>query len=138
METLATRLKKAREDKGWTQTELAANAKVKQSFIGALEAKNQKTSGWLPEIAHALGVDAYWLKTGKGERLQKYSTDIITTELRAKEPSVPNIVSFPSPLLAELMTIAETLNEAGLNRLIGTAQTLAEQHPREHKGNAAS
>lgn len=52
-------------EKGFaSQDALAKAAKIRQSFIGALEAGNQKTSGYLPEIAHALGVDAYWLKTG--------------------------------------------------------------------------
>jgi transcriptional regulator with XRE-family HTH domain len=66
MSSLAQRMRACREAKSWTQPELAKKAKVTQSFIGALEAGNQKTSGYLPEIAHALGVDAYWLKTGFG------------------------------------------------------------------------
>lgn len=69
MKTLADRLKEERDARGWTQPELANRAKIAQSFVGALEAGNQKSSGWLPEIAHALGVDAYWLKTGLGRRL---------------------------------------------------------------------
>ncbi len=68
MTTLSERLKKEREAKGWSQDDLAREAKIRQSFIGALEAKGQRTSGYLPEIAHALGVDAYWLKTGKGNK----------------------------------------------------------------------
>lgn len=65
MESLASRLISTRLDKGFaTQESLAKAAKIRQSFIGALEAGGQKTSGYLPEIAHALGVDAYWLKTG--------------------------------------------------------------------------
>ena len=68
MKTLADRLREERDARGWSQPELARQARVAQSFIGALEAGNQKSSGWLPEIAHALGVDAYWLKTGRGQR----------------------------------------------------------------------
>lgn len=65
MKPLADRLIETRLEKGFTSQEaLAKAAKIRQSFIGALEAGNQKTSGFLPEIAHALGVDAYWLKTG--------------------------------------------------------------------------
>lgn len=64
MGTLAKRLIEAREKKGWSQADLANAAKIAQSFIGALEAKNQKNCKYLPEIAHALGVEAYWLKTG--------------------------------------------------------------------------
>lgn len=68
MKTLADRLKDERDALGWSQPELARRSGVKQSFIGALEAGNQKSSSWLPELAHALKVDAYWLKTGRGQR----------------------------------------------------------------------
>lgn len=68
METLAERLKREREAKGWSQPELAKRSGVKQSFIGALEARNQGNSSYLPELANALGVDCYWLKTGRGRR----------------------------------------------------------------------
>lgn len=64
MSNLAARLKAERESRGWSQDDLAAKAKIRQSFIGALESKGQENSKYLPEIAHALGVDAYWLKTG--------------------------------------------------------------------------
>lgn len=66
MDNLAARLKHARDLKGWSQPDLAQRSGVKQSFIGALEAENQKSSSWLPELAHALDVSCYWLKTGKG------------------------------------------------------------------------
>lgn len=64
MKTLADRLRKSRKAKGWSGPQLAKKAGIGQSFIGALESGAQESSGWLPEIAHALGVDAYWLKTG--------------------------------------------------------------------------
>lgn len=64
MKTLADRLRKTRKSKGWSGPDLAKKAGIRQSFIGALESGAQESSGWLPEIAHALGVDAYWLKTG--------------------------------------------------------------------------
>ena len=66
--TLADRMKAERSRLGWSQEDLAAKVKIRQSFIGALEAEGQKNSKWLPEIAHALGVSAYWLKTGKGDQ----------------------------------------------------------------------
>lgn len=70
MESLAQRLITTRLEKKWSQDDLANKVGIRQSFIGALEAGNQKTSGWLPEIAYALGVDAYWLKTGKGDKFR--------------------------------------------------------------------
>lgn len=83
MQTLAERLKTERERLGWSQPELARRAGVSQSFIGALEARNQKGSSWLPEIANALGVNAYWLKTGKGRRVLRELTDDEKTILAA-------------------------------------------------------
>lgn len=68
MEKLKDRLIAELERKGWKGTELAREAKVSQSFVGALVAGNQEYSKHVPAIAHALGVDAYWLTTGKGDR----------------------------------------------------------------------
>ena len=69
MTLLKDRLRGERDRLGLSQEELAAKTKIRQSFIGALETGAQKSSGFLPEIAYALGVSAYWLKTGKGSRL---------------------------------------------------------------------
>lgn len=65
--TLAGRLVSEREKREWSQETLAKKAKIATSFIGALESGAQKSSGYLPEIAHALGIDCYWLKTGRGQ-----------------------------------------------------------------------
>lgn len=58
------RLKDSRETLGLTQAELAARLGKKQSFIGNLEAGSRRSTPLIAELAHALGVDAYWLKTG--------------------------------------------------------------------------
>lgn len=70
MTTFSKRLKAAREAKGLTQGELAkAIGKPKgQSLIGNLESGGRNSTTFIPEIANALGVSAYWLKTGKGQR----------------------------------------------------------------------
>jgi transcriptional regulator with XRE-family HTH domain len=94
METLAERLRQERERLGWSQTDLARRSGVKQSFIGALEARNQESSGWLPELAHALGVDTYWLKTGKGRRIAK--------ELTADEALIIAALPLVSPDMREM------------------------------------
>ena len=67
----ADRLKTERERLGLSQGELAklVDKKNKQSFISNFETGARKGTAWIVEIAHALGVDAYWLKTGKGIRL---------------------------------------------------------------------
>lgn len=67
MTTFADRLKDSRIKSGLTQEGLAkAIGQKKQSVIASLESGQNKSTSYLPEIAKALGVDAYWLKTGKG------------------------------------------------------------------------
>jgi len=82
--SIAKRIKVERERKRWTQQELAEKAGIRQSFIGALESNNQKGSSWLPEIAHALGVDAYWLKTGRGRKNTDDPIEHFPDDLRAQ------------------------------------------------------
>lgn len=64
MSDFATRLRETREARGLTQPQLAKLIGKGQSLIGNLEAGSRESSTYIPEIAHALGVDAYWLKTG--------------------------------------------------------------------------
>ena len=73
MDTFAERLRKTREGKGLTQDGLAklVDRTKSQSIIANLESGANKSSTYLPEIAHILGVDAYWLKTGKGHPVGK-------------------------------------------------------------------
>lgn len=69
MSTFAERLKSMREQKGLTQDALAKliDRTKSQSVIASLESGANKSSSYIPEIARALGVDSYWLKTGKGQ-----------------------------------------------------------------------
>lgn len=69
MTTFSERLRDARNAAGLTQEGLAkAIGHKTQSVIASLENGQNKSSSYIPEIAKALRVDAYWLKTGKGER----------------------------------------------------------------------
>lgn len=79
MITLKERLAAAREDARLTQTQLGKKVGAGQSLISNLESGANLSSTSLPEIAHALGVSAYWLKTGKGER---YSSQLSGPERR--------------------------------------------------------
>lgn len=70
METIGERIIRLREARGWNQTDLAKKAKVAQSTVAGVETGARiKAPSSLIEIAHVLGVDSYWLKTGKGSRL---------------------------------------------------------------------
>jgi len=67
MNTLASRLKFARERAGFRQTELAKFAGCKQATISKLERGSITASAALPSLAHALGCNAYWLESGEAE-----------------------------------------------------------------------
>jgi len=149
METTGERVTRLRTALELTQDQLAKKAGVAQSTINGIEkGARQKMPSSLIEIAHALGVDAYWLKTGKGkqepisappaDREYGIATSRNPRQLTAAEPSPAEIVSFPSPLLAELAEVSSHINDAGLHRLIAHAQNLADQFPRINKGNAAN
>lgn len=66
VKTLAERLKWARDQKGWTQEDLATASGVSQGTIGNAESGLRKVPRELIEIAGALDVSANWLKSGKG------------------------------------------------------------------------
>lgn len=62
------RLRQARHRAGLTQKELedATGGLVKQATISKIERGDQDSSAYDPILAKALGVEAYWLSTGKG------------------------------------------------------------------------
>lgn len=64
-EEFKDRLKKARSAAKKTQAQVADYVDMKQSSYSELETGKSLTSGKLPLIAKFLGVDAYWLQTGK-------------------------------------------------------------------------
>ncbi len=66
METLAQRLKQARAERGFTQTQLAQAAGVAQSDISKLERGDAQKTANLVRLAMALGVSPSWLDTGDG------------------------------------------------------------------------
>ena len=78
METIAARLKKAREWKGWKQSQLAVAADVSTGTIGNIEAGIRQAKGSIPQIADALGVSYQWLANGQGEMLATTGTATLT------------------------------------------------------------
>jgi XRE family transcriptional regulator of biofilm formation len=60
---IGERIQRLREDRGWTQTELAAKAQIKQPVISRLESQVQDSvsSEALKRLARVLGVSADYL-----------------------------------------------------------------------------
>lgn len=112
-ETLGDRIARLRKAKEWTQEDLAKRAGIRQSFIGALEAGNQQTSGYLPEIARALGVDAYWLKTGM--------ETIIGEDRR----------------INEIVVLLKRMSDTGRAIVLDKARDVAREHPAEPQAKLA-
>lgn len=108
MDNLAARLKRTRKERGWSQPELAKKAGITQSFIAALETEAQQSSKYIAEIAHALGIDAYWLKTGV--------ETVIAGDKRINE-------------VVRLMQASE---DAGRAVVLHTAREMAKEYPRSN------
>ncbi len=66
MDTLAKRLRYARERLGLSQSELARRVKLRPQAIQFIEAGHVRRPRSVVEIARALGVNAEWLLLGEG------------------------------------------------------------------------
>jgi transcriptional regulator with XRE-family HTH domain len=64
---MGARLRAARKAAGMNQEQLAERAGINQSTVSDIENDEQGTA-YAPELAAPLGVEALWLKTGKGPR----------------------------------------------------------------------
>ena len=73
MNTIAERVKFAREKKHWSQAQLALAAGCVPSTIGNIESGARQSMGTLPKIAKALDVRHEWLAYNDGEMLQAAS-----------------------------------------------------------------
>lgn len=75
LDSLADRLKWARDQKGLSQAALAKAAGIKTAgAIGHLETGVRGSSMRLPQIADALGVSAIWLAEGVGDPYEQEDT----------------------------------------------------------------
>lgn len=66
-EALAARCRWARERRGLSQKELAAEAGVSKGLIGNIEAGRNASLRKLTEVARELGVNPVWLAEGRGQ-----------------------------------------------------------------------
>ncbi|MRR49349.1 MAG: XRE family transcriptional regulator [Rhodocyclaceae bacterium] len=107
-ETLGDRLSRLREDKRLTQTQLAKLAGVGQSTVAGIESGARSTvPGSLIDIAHALGVDAYYLKHGV-------------------QPLIAG-----DKLINEVAELMKTTAKEGNAVILDKAREMAKQYPRE-------
>ncbi len=74
MNTIAERVKFAREKKHWSQAQLALAAGCVPSTVGNIESGARQSMGTLPKIAKALDVRHEWLAYNDGEMLQSIPT----------------------------------------------------------------
>lgn len=100
--TLTERLKQARKRAKLRQEDLAELVGISQSSYSSLEGGKWESSGMLPEIAHALGVDTYALKTGDGWEEQLSDSKKIRVLALAKELPKEDLAEIVGDLVKHL------------------------------------
>jgi len=131
MKTLAERIKQERARLGLNQKELAKLIGKGQSFIGNLESGARTETALIPELAKVFGVSALWLKTGKPER----SDNDVKQSASAEEPAAPPYAEILPTRIQQLLAIAKTMDDSGLDKLIERATMLAETHTKQTEKN---
>lgn len=109
MSDLKERLVSARRSAGLTQQALADAIGLRQSSYADIETGKIKSTTKLPQIAKVLGVDAYWLATGKGARNTPAS----------------------DPRLSAILEFFDTLDDKGKEFLVRQAEEIARMFPSE-------
>jgi transcriptional regulator with XRE-family HTH domain len=84
MDTLASRLREARQAKGMTQQELAKAAGLAQSTVGNVESGDRGGASSLALLAEALDVRYRWLRDGEGPRDLPRTFWPFSSELQAR------------------------------------------------------
>lgn len=116
MNTIAERLKSAREEAELTQPQLASRAGVSAGTIGNIESGARKNPRELLAIAKAVGVHPQWLRDGVGPRRvgdSKRAGDSKSTG----EPDVEHIGPAPTQRLVAVIGRAQ-LGENGYYDLV--------------------
>lgn len=88
MDTLGTRLRRKRREKGWTQDELAHRAGTNQAVIQKIENGKSLRPRKINEIASVLEVNPAWLMFGDKSTtgLDKEALEVAKTWLQLPEP----------------------------------------------------
>lgn len=104
MNTLAQRLKYARELANLSQQEVAKRAGISQPTYFKIENGSTLKPRNILEISHALNVDAHWLATGEGEisaekpTIEQLRQKIKLVENRKSEVKPSNFLSMANPV----------------------------------------
>lgn len=134
--TLGERLKQVRLEKGWSQTRLAEEATkfsdqiLKQQNVYNIESRSSNTTKFLTAFAKALGVNADWLDSGKGEKeLNIKEKKYLTEEIDSWDDETPlNDDEFEVPHYTEVHV------SAGLSE--GPVQEITDRKIRLAKSSA--
>ena len=128
MNSIAERLKQAREAAGMTQPALAEKAGVSQGTIGNIESGLRKRPRELLSIAAALGVNPSWLDTGKGRmRMSVVATEEGSSDMvdaSEKLPLIPGAASGNTFRRAPVIAWAR-LGDVVFGEVINKADSLA-------------
>lgn len=95
MDTLSTRLKKARKDKKLTQEGLGRLVGVTKSSVSQWESGQTKMNGEnIVMVSKALDVSPYWLSTGKKEEVELQKMSLTNPEPNIEqEPPRPPVIN---------------------------------------------
>ncbi len=70
--SVGERIKKAREELGWTQERLASEAKISKSFLSDVErGERDMSAGYLLKVSNALGASLNYLLRGTVEPIER-------------------------------------------------------------------
>ncbi len=87
--TLGERLKKARNKKGLTQSELATAVGIKQQAVQRIESGKVKSTGYIVQLARTLGVTPEWLALGEESQLTLAIAEQVNTYETSVKTGVP-------------------------------------------------
>lgn len=80
--SVGERIKKAREELGWTQERLASEAKISKSFLSDVErGERDMSAGYLLKVSNALGASLNYLLRGIVEPIERTEKIEIPREL---------------------------------------------------------
>lgn len=113
--SIGQRIRSARKSANLTQQELAAKVGIRQASLSALETGASATSMNVASLARALGVDAFWLETGKGVPTAPQSTP-------KEEPAYG--LQWISPSEYRLLTFFRGTDERGQDTMLEHAATI--------------